>query len=342
VSTPPAPAGPPSVGRRLSFIVVALVLLVTAALVPFAVGSALDDLVAPSTSQIYQLLPPQPPAPPYLRVHLIVAAIDIVEQTATIQVAAYQVCPTECRDAYELLLISTWPAEADGAGVPPSASVAVPAGEQEVNATVTLPLDGASIRYPFDTYHLGFGVVLKQRPVGGSAHPVTPAEAQGHLFVSLQTKVEEMYMAPPRPLSAESIPVVGGQYPFLTVREAAFDRPFYVRTLTVLLVVLIAAASGLAVVTRPVDQAVINVGALVLGIWGVRALLIAPVGTTAPMITAVDLALILVLLFLLVAIVVRSVTFLYARSGFRLPARLRRRPSAETSRTDGAEPPPRS
>ena len=49
-------------------------------------------------------------------------------------------------------------------------------------------------------------------------------------------------------------------------------------------------------------------GALILGVWGIRAIL---VGTGVPGITAVDLCLILVILFLLVAMTVRTLRYLY-------------------------------
>ena len=53
-----------------------------------------------------------------------------------------------------------------------------------------------------------------------------------------------------------------------------FERPLYLRIVTVLLVVLIGAASAYAVFLRPLSELIINAGALVLGVWGIRAVLL--------------------------------------------------------------------
>jgi len=108
------------------------------------------------------------------------------------------------------------------------------------------------------------------------------------------------------------------------VEEAEELRPFYLKALTVLLVLLVAAAA-FTVFIRPVGQLVINVGALVLGSSGVRSILVDAGG---PTLTAVDLSLSLVMLFLLAAIAVRLFAFLYARSGLPLLPPFRARPPA--------------
>src|SRR5207253_10609574 len=90
----------------------------------------------------------------------------------------------------------------------------------------------------------------------------------------------------------------------------AFSRPLYLQALAVLLVLLVTAAAAYAVFLRPLDEIVINSGALVLGVWGIRAILL---GTNVPGFTAVDLALSVVILFLLVAITVRALLYLWGR-----------------------------
>jgi len=63
---------------------------------------------------------------------------------------------------------------------------------------------------------------------------------------------------------------------------------------------------------RPLHDLVINSGALVLGVWGIRSLLTP--GTASR--TLIDLSLSLVILFLLGAITFRALQFLYVRGGF--------------------------
>ncbi len=90
----------------------------------------------------------------------------------------------------------------------------------------------------------------------------------------------------------------------------------------------------MAVFMRPLDQLLLNVGALVLGVWGIRAILL---GTSLTGVTAVDLSLTMVILFLLAAITLRTMLYLYHRAGLStpMPRFLRRRlPPAQPPATD--------
>jgi hypothetical protein len=314
------PSATARIGLRIGVGVVGLLVLATAVLLPFAVRSALQDLTTPPTPRLYRLGPPQQPAPQHLRIHLIVGSLDFVQQTATINVTAYQVCPAACTESYQLRLISALSEGRHDEGVPPSATVAIPAQGTETSATVQLPIEGTPIRYPFDSYELAFGAVLARIPAAGAPRPLTPAEVgwgtEGQVFLTLEEKVAGLDMTRPREVSADQIPVVGTVYPFLIVSETAFTRPFYLRVLSVLLVLLVVGAAGYTIFIQPVDQLAISVSALLLGIWGVRSVLVGPGG---PQFTAVDLALSLVMLFLLAAVAVRTFAHLYARSGLRLP-----------------------
>jgi len=78
--------------------------------------------------------------------------------------------------------------------------------------------------------------------------------------------------------------------------------------LAVLLVLLIAAAAAYSVFLRPLHDLVLNSGALVLGVWGIHGIL---TPQNLYYLTAVDLALSMVIIFLLGAITVRA--FLYIR-----------------------------
>ena len=97
------------------------------------------------------------------------------------------------------------------------------------------------------------------------------------------------------------------------------DRPHYLRLLSVILVLLIAAAAAYAVFMRPLQDLVVNSGALVLGVWGIRAIL---TPGNLYFLTTIDLALSIVIIFLLGAITVRALMFIHDEGDMRL---LRRR-----------------
>jgi hypothetical protein len=124
-------------------------------------------------------------------------------------------------------------------------------------------------------------------------------------------------MHEPHPIDAHLVLDGGGRYQYLVLTELTFTRPLYLQILTVLLVLLITAAASYAVFIEPVSQLVVNAGALILGIWGIRTILVGQ--GTPPGATAVDLSLSIVILFLLVAIAVRMLRVLWERGELHLP-----------------------
>jgi hypothetical protein len=124
-------------------------------------------------------------------------------------------------------------------------------------------------------------------------------------------------------------------YQYLYVEDLTFERPLYLRVLTILLVLLVSAVAAYAVFMRPFDQLILNAGALVLGVWGIRAILL---GTAVPGITAVDLALSMVILFMLVAITVRALQYLARAGQVEWPLRRRRASPVQPLRTAEVHP----
>jgi hypothetical protein len=78
---------------------------------------------------------------------------------------------------------------------------------------------------------------------------------------------------------------------------------------------------------RPIHDLFLGIGGVILGVWGVRAVI---VQTTLPYVTAVDLALSAVILFLLLALVVRASLHFHRQSELHLPW-TRRPPDAGAS-----------
>lgn len=133
-----------------------------------------------------------------------------------------------------------------------------------------------------------------------------------------------MRMGEPLPINAQLVPNGAGQYQYLVLTELTFTRPLYLQILTVLLVLLITAAAAYAVFAQPVSQLVVNASALILGIWGIRTILVG--GALLPGLSAIDLSLLIVILFLLVAIAVRMLRVFWERGELQVhwPGRSRR------------------
>jgi hypothetical protein len=334
---------------RVGFALVLLVAAAVVAVMPVAVASLADYLYRRTLGdEVYRLTPAEAaPAPTHTRLHVEVVGLDELARRVTLRVTGDRVC-ADCDHQDRVVFVALRPDDARGApreGLPPAAAVTLPAGSDRVAAELTLPVSGDLMAYPFDRYTLRLGLVLERLPAGaagapapGAPAPVPAAEAAGSLFVSLEEHVPKVDIAAVRPVEAAEVraepaaPPGPGQPAYLAVTDLVLDRPLYLRAQVVLVVALVAAGAGYAAALRPVAEQLSNAGGLLLGVWGVRALLL---GALPPHTTAVDAVLTLVIFVLLAAVTVRVLYHLHDRAGLRvLPGPRRAAPPA------GAPAPP--
>ncbi len=268
-------------------------------------------------------------APAHSRLHLAVIEIDEVHLIATLRLSGHRTCGAGCTWRDRLLFVSAALGDADAEALPPSASITLPETTGPVTETFQLPLGGVPIRYPFDAYRMIVAIALQRIHPDGRIESLGRDQTVQHLVLTIQELLPHLRMSAPvavdsGALRMSSIPIVyAGAY------DVSFERPRYLRVLAVLLVLSIAAAAAYSVFLRPLTDLVVSSGALVLGVWGVRAIIV-PVNLHFQ--TAVDLALSIVILFLLGGISVKTLILVHDRGGLRVLTRSGRPPRG------GAEP----
>ena len=316
------PSAPGPLRYRVAFSLIATLLLLILVTLPFSVGSILDDLLGPPQGRSYALsaVPHSSAAATHTDLHLAVVALDEEQLQATLRASGHHVCEATCAWSDRVVFFSLAEDELTTEGLPPSAAVTLEPTTAEVTQMVQLPVRGRPIRYPFDHYELRLGVVLQRVAPDGSVQTLAPAEAAGQLFLTFQEQLPLQTMTPPAPLDPRGVRTEHDPYEYLLVAALSFHRPLYLPVLAVLLVLLVAGAAAYAVFLRPLQELVVNSGALVLGIWGIRSI-ITPPGLT--FVTAMDVSLSMVIIFLLTAITVRALLFFHERGNLHV---LRRRP----------------
>jgi hypothetical protein len=294
---------------RVAFFVTALVALGLVVTLPFSVKSVVDDILGPATGRVVPLTSRGSVTPEvnHAKLHLAVIAIDEVQLLATIRVSGHHHCPG-CAFSNRVLLVALAADDGDADGLPPSAAVTLAPTDVEVSASVQLPLRGHPIHYPFDRYHLGLGVAYQRVYPDGRLETLHASEARGRLFLSLQEMLPRNAMQGPFPLDRHRVRSADDPFEYVDAFEVVLVRPPYLRVLAVMLVLLIAAAAAYSVFLRPLPDLVVNSGALVLGVWGIRGIL---TPSNLYYITAVDLALSMVIIFVLGALVVRALLFVH-------------------------------
>src|SRR5262245_30567085 len=315
---------------RIAFVCTAMLMLGIVVSLPFSLASIVDDVMGATTGTVVPLLdvPPAGTAPDHSRLHVALTHLDEVQLLATLRVSGHHVCEAACSWRDRLLFVSITPDYRDAEGLPPSARILLPETSEVVSDSVQLPVRGVPVRYPFDRYHLDLGIALQRVYPDGRVTMLPPNEIRRHLRLSIQGLLPQKRMLSPVSIDVRS---PGGHVEYAAAYALTFERPRYLRVLAVLLVLLIAAAAAYSVLLRPLDDLIVNSGALVLGVWGVRAILV-PVNL--PFLTAVDLALSMVILFLLGGLSIKALILVHDRSNLRILRR--RRPAPD--RVAGSDP----
>jgi hypothetical protein len=307
-----------------------LLAVVTAVLaMPFAVASMAGSLKHPVAAVAFHLSVPAANQRSTTAVNLRLVGIDEPHQSVTMAVTGDRACAANCGGGEVLKLFSLRADPRGSDGAPPSQDVAVPASG-EFDSSVTLPIEGSLGAYPFDHYQMLMGVGLADKTASGQVVPVPARSARDQLDVSFDEQLPRYDVATPRDLTG-TYRFVGGQVALTSMVD--LTRPLYLQALTVLIIVFIAIAGLYGVITREFKEVIGTVGVVVLGMWGVRTLL---VGGYPPDSTAVDLILTFMILVLLMVVMVRGLLLMWRRTGNRLGTALARdRPAlvGQTERT---------
>jgi hypothetical protein len=282
---------------RIAFFLTSLVALSVVVTLPFSVKSVVDDILGPVTGRVVKITRDRPDVSHrnHTKLHMAFVAIDETQLLASIRVSGHHVC-VACDWSDRVLFVSVTQDDLDADGMPPSVSVTLAQSNSEISELIQLPVRGHPIHYPFDSYRLVVGVVLQRLRPNSLPETLSPADAKGHLFLSVQELLPRQTMTGPIMLDRASI--------------RAADDPFE----------YVAAAAAYSVFLRPLHDLVLNSGALVLGVWGIRSIL-----TPANLyyLTAIDLALSVVIIFTLGAITVRAVIYVHDEAGMELIRRRR-------------------
>lgn len=296
-------------GYRFGLLVAAGSVVISLILMPFAFMSLYSAFEHPAGDHGFDVMKPALLSGEWTKLNVSAVSIDEVAGEIVLRVSGFHNCPTGCHGIQRIQLFSVHSDPSGALGAPPSATINIPSDSSEIEQQVTLPITGSLSRYPFDNYRLLLGATFSNVSSSGAPTPVSPAAARDQLAFSVSNAIPRVSMTAPQILGAHEYDTTGALYDAVVALN--FTRPLYLRILTVLLTMLIVLAAAYGVLFRPFTQIVPTVGALVLGVWGVRSLL---VGSYPPDSTGVDLVLEGSILLLLLTIAVRAVIFMLPRA----------------------------
>jgi hypothetical protein len=301
-----------------AFLLTVLILLIVLASLPPALISMADELHSQTMEHSFDLFTgaevadDQPIAANATYVNILVTKLDEANNVASLTLSGHRVCPADC-PALTATLYSLGNDAARRHGLPPSAEVTVPGKPGSYTFAVDLPVRGTPQNYPFDRYTLLLGLVMTATAPDGTTAMITTRDvAEQHAQLTLEDRVARLNMSPPVPIDPAAARSPSDPFAFLVVDEVQWQRPLYLRILAALLVVLISVSGIYALGLRTLHELVLGIGGIILGIWGIRSIV---VQSELPDVTLIDIVLGFVILLLLVGLSIRAAHYFYLKSG---------------------------
>ena len=303
-----------------AFGITVAVVIIVLGLLPSALVSMYRELRGQALDQVYDLFTGEEVAvdqtfgPDTAFVNITVTTLDEASRTARLTVSGHRVCEAIC-PATTGTFFSLGNDAAQRRGLPPSAAVTVPGESGTYTFTIELPVRGTPQLYPFDTYSLLLGLVVSVTLPNGREEVITvPERVRERVSLTLEDQVVRLNMNPPVSVDPATVHSETDPVDFLLVDQLQWQRPLYLRIVTILLVILISASAVFALGLRTLHELVLGIGGIILGIWGVRSVV---VQTELPDVTLIDVILAFVMLVLLLALSIRAARFFYVQSGLR-------------------------
>jgi hypothetical protein len=254
--------------------------------------------------------------------YLNVAAIELDEDmgSITLAISGHRSCPDNVCSTLSLTLVSLDDDADVRRALPPSAPLTLTPDQEIFSQTVQLPVRGQPSQYPFDDYLLWLGLagsVVED----GEKTPLTEEILAHRAIITTQNQLRDYLMVPPVEIDPARVTALTDPQVFVGVQELRFERPVHQEILAVLLIMLIAVSAIMAVAMRSMTDLIVGIGSLILGIWGVRSVL---VPSSMSVVTSIDLALSVIILFVLLGLSLRAATHFHKQSELP-PVTLRRR-----------------
>lgn len=337
----PSPPRSPATRRRLHRVALALtvtLLLIILLMLPIAIRS-MQEVLGRGPDPLYRLAtgmvvePAQADEAQHDSTYINFGLVNLDESTGevTVAVSGNRNCQGAC-PKIDLLLASLDNDADTRRGLPPSVPLTLNPDDRVFSDSVVLPVRGQPSLYPFDEYRFWLGVGGTATMPDGTVVELTPASVSASAVTTLQNRIPDMIMKSPRVVDPETMRSVTDPYGFQSVNEIVISRPAYLQVLAVVLVVLIGVSALMALLTRSLDDLALGFGGLILGVWGIRSILMPQSLST---VTAIDLALSWLILLLLLGLGLRAALYFLKQSELPMPAAPISRPKTVNRRKKG-------
>jgi len=300
---------------RFSLVLVVAALLsslVILGLLPMAVQSIIKDIKGLSSEQQFFTKDLDDRGQHFTDLEISIKEIDEMGQVATVEISGERSCVSPCgsfTDKVTFYGINEQTQKQRSHSK--SASITIPDENTPVSAEIKLPFTGRLFLYPFDRYTFGVGVNIERTFVDKPAQMLNHGDIANSFELSFSENVSRMELKSFEKVNGAAFKPRNVKEPYLIAGVAEFERPMHLKIIVTMVVSMIVLISVYTMATRPFNELILDVGAIILGIFGARELVIKDFPSDT---TLVDTVFGVIVLYNLVVVVFRSIPYFYALS----------------------------
>ena len=282
---------------------------------PWAILSVIDDVIHPPAEVGHEITATDDVlVDPYTQLKLVILSMDEVNHIATYQISGFHHTLQKNPNYKEKLTIYQVDYDdANHTAIPPSATIEIPVNGAEFSSKFTLPLRGNIMFYPFDEYHLGLGIAV-EKTTDGKTEFLNYDQTRGHLEIIVTEQISRTDLKEYKIIDPKTVMPKKSEFVYSNAAMIILNRPAYLKLVVMFVAFLTFAISIFTMLSRPFDQLVLNAGALILGVWGARTLVL---GGYPPDVTLIDTFLTATVLCMLLALTFRAINHFHQQAGLR-------------------------
>jgi len=286
--------------------------LIIIGLLPLAVQSIIKDIKGVASEQQFFTKDLNDHGQHFTDIEISLKEVDEMTQVATIEISGERSCVAPCgafKDKMTFYGINDQTKNQRSHSK--SASITIPDDNVPISSEIKLPFTGRLFVYPFDKYTFGIGINIERTYTGKPATLLKPNDIAESFEISFSESVSRMELKGFNKVDGAAYKPRNVAEPYLLAGIATFERPMHLKIIVTMVVLMIVLVSVYTMATRPFNELILDVGAIILGIFGARELVIKDFPSDT---TFVDTLFGLIVLYNLVVVVFRSITYFYALS----------------------------
>ncbi len=286
--------------------------LIILGLLPFAVQSIVRDIKGLVSEQQFLTKDLDDRGQHFTDIEISLKEVDELTQVATVEISGERSCVAPCGTFEDKVTFYGINEQTkDQRSHSKSASITIPDANVPISSEIKLPFTGRLFVYPYDKYVFGIGINIERTFTGQPAKQLKPSDVADSFEISFSESVSRIELKSFEKVDGAVYKPRNVTEPYLFAGVAKFERPMHLKIIVTMVVLMIVLVSIYTMATRAFNELILDVGAIILGIFGARELVIKDFPSDT---TFVDTVFGMIVLYNLMVVIFRSIFHFYKLS----------------------------